>query len=75
MSGEVMGQFEGPQWVKSRRSASAPLAREADVPPLAWIGRKPSVRFRARNAPKQSWATDKRFGGSRPNLVVPERKI
>ena len=32
--------------MESGWSASAPLAREADVPPMAWVGRDRTVRFR-----------------------------
>jgi hypothetical protein len=36
---------DGRLWVESGPSASGPLAREADVPPMAWMGRNLPVRF------------------------------
>jgi hypothetical protein len=45
-----------PRWVESYRSVSSPLAREADVPPLAWIGRKWTGSFKDPTTWKRTFA-------------------
>ena len=44
------------------RSLAVPDAELGDGADRPELGRKPPGRFRARNTPKQTWATDKRVG-------------
>ena len=58
----MVGRFERPRWVVFRLSASGPATSEADVPPMAWIGREGNGGFGANGNGKLPLTPPEPFG-------------